>query len=64
MSHATTRAPERANANPEARPMPEPAPVTSATLPSNCLRDEAVTVAREEETRRVDRAIALDDGPP
>src|SRR5438034_11480319 len=35
MSHTTTRAPRRAKASAEARPIPDPAPVTRATLPSN-----------------------------
>src|SRR4051794_28721464 len=34
-SAATTRAPSRANSTAEARPMPEPAPVTTATRPSS-----------------------------
>ena len=36
MSATTTRAPSRAKASAVARPMPDPPPVTSATLPSNC----------------------------
>jgi len=36
MSHAPTLAPSRAKRWAMARPMPDPAPVTTATLPASC----------------------------
>ena len=56
MSRHATAAPSAASWLAVARPSPEPAPVTSATRPSNCPISASVAVGRRNLTRRQIRA--------